>query len=396
MKEEILFVNKSLENALSEDEVVRAFNKAKTLDEIKSIVEKSEFRALVTWASVDAVDKAKEKIPIEDVIREQEILLKRDAPIQDDHTNAHVGKTLAYKVLEHPDSKTMGVLHLNKIFDDNIKDDSVWKDIIDGKKTGSSVGGVTDKEHSVEMNNGQPVKVLEGFNHYETSMVENPCNPFATNVAFSVIAKSGDHINKQAQEKSPQACDEKTTKGDIMSDKKDIKKEEENPAPEGEPKGEESQKKEAKESTKANDEVSDEEEGDAMKKIAESISKLDERLNEIEDKISGAPQKAEDSEEDEDEEAKEEEEDKPDEEEKSEPMKADELQKKVEAQDAEIAELKKHLNIKGVVKTDRPAEKEAKAPKEPNMNEVMKYHFENGQDTKKTEEFINKIKGEKK
>ena len=148
VREEILFVNKSESSSYPLADVIDTFKSTNNLELIKDHVEKAADRIYVSWASVDAVDNAGEKIPIEDVIAEQEILMKRNGPISNEHTNAIVGKTLAYKVLIHPVAKTLGVLHLNQIYKDNIRDDEVWGDVVSKKKTGSSVGGTYNKKES--------------------------------------------------------------------------------------------------------------------------------------------------------------------------------------------------------------------------------------------------------
>jgi len=189
---EIVFVKKSdVTKGLKELDVINVFENSNNLEQIKQAVENSEDRIYASWASVDARDNAGEIIPINDVINNQDILMERNGPISDEHTNKIVGRTLAYKVLEHPESKTLGVLQLEKIYNHNPADEKVWGEIISGKRTGSSVGGVNT---SIGMGRdeitGKATKVLEGFSQMETASVVKPCNPFATNVAYSVVAKS--------------------------------------------------------------------------------------------------------------------------------------------------------------------------------------------------------------
>ena len=204
---EIVFVKKSdVSKGLAEEEVVRAFEENVELASIKEAVENSTERLYATWASVDARDNDGEIIPIEDVIAQQEILMKRNGPISDTHTNKIVGRTLAYKVLEHPKSKTLGVLHLEKIYDDNPHDDKVWDEIITEVRTGSSVGGINSSMSLGKDENGKMVKVLEGFSQMETATVERPCNPFATNIAYSVVAKSNSTAKAFAGYENFAAC----------------------------------------------------------------------------------------------------------------------------------------------------------------------------------------------
>jgi len=184
----ILHVSKK--GNLKLEESLAVFQKSTNLNEIKRAIEQCEERVFTAWSSVDAKDKAKEAIPIDDLIKQQEAVMQKGGIVNDEHTNAKVGNTLAYKVMINPKSGTMGVLQFNKIDTVNILDDQVWKETQSGDRTGLSVGGFTDKESSYEKKDGEMVKVLNGFNQFETSSVHNPCNPFALNHAVSLVAKS--------------------------------------------------------------------------------------------------------------------------------------------------------------------------------------------------------------
>jgi len=194
MKEEILFIKKQLENdlkPLSTDEVLLIFETTDDLSIIKNAVEMAEERLYVSWGSVETKDKAGELIPIDSLVQQQETLLKRGGSITDQHSNRVVGKTCAYKVLEHPKSGTLGVLNLNKIYDDNSLDTKVWGEIVSGERKGSSVGGINEGLPTIGRDEaGNPVKVLGSFQQMETATVFDPCNPLALNEAFSVVAKS--------------------------------------------------------------------------------------------------------------------------------------------------------------------------------------------------------------
>jgi len=197
-QQEIVIVSKEAKT-YSEAEVIDFFNKSDNLDELKNVVENAEDRIYTSWATVDSVDKDRQKVPIEEAIKQQDILMNRGAPIQDTHTNKGVGKTIAYRVLEHPVSKTVGILQLNKIYADNILDDKVWTETQSGERKGSSVGGFsTDKEMVSE--DGSIFESLKGFNWLETSNVKGPCNPFATNQAVSLVAKQEKMVEKKNTE----------------------------------------------------------------------------------------------------------------------------------------------------------------------------------------------------
>ena len=205
MSQVIKYQNKSIvytqkgNKQYSTSEVIKAFQNAKKIEDFKDYVENSKERLYASWASVDAPDSDGEHIPIEDIIKDQNILVyKRGGTITDSHTNNHVGKTLAYKVMTHPETGTPGVLHLNKIFDDMLVDDKVWRETQSGERKGSSVGGFSNPQGAeyVEMD-GSMVKRLSDFRQFETANVEEPANPFATNVAVSMVAKE----KKQMSEK---------------------------------------------------------------------------------------------------------------------------------------------------------------------------------------------------
>ena len=184
----ILMVSKT-QTTFSEEEVMDVFSKSDSLDEIAKTMESAEDRLYTSWATVDSVDKEGQKVPIDEAIKQQDILMERGAPIMDTHTNKSVGKTLAYRVLEHPVTKTIGILHLNKIYKNNILDDKVWAETVSGKRKGSSVGGFSTDKQMVS-DDGSIFESLKGFNWMETSNVESPCNPHATNHAMSLVAKS--------------------------------------------------------------------------------------------------------------------------------------------------------------------------------------------------------------
>lgn len=189
-------ITKSMDSeGYSTEEVLTVFRNTDDLDEIKSCVEKAKDRLYASWASVETVDKEGELIRISDVINSQETLMKRGAPITDTHTNRVIGRTLAYKVLTHPVTNTLGVLHLNMVFSDYSGDDEVWEETKNGTRTGSSVGGRKKGEEYAQNADGSYYKVLTGFEQYETASVVSPANPLALNHAVSAVAKS-ENINK--------------------------------------------------------------------------------------------------------------------------------------------------------------------------------------------------------
>lgn len=186
---EIQQISKGEDSGVDTGEVLRVFKQSAELSEIKEIVEKAKERLFVSWATVDAVDKDDERIPIEEAVTQHEIGLRRGGTLNDMHTNRQVGRMLAYKVMTHPKTKTPGVLQLNKVYNDNDLDDSVWAEIKSGERTGLSLGGFHKKDE-YKMEEGKLVKILSGYQQYETSSVYKPANQYALNEAVSSVAKS--------------------------------------------------------------------------------------------------------------------------------------------------------------------------------------------------------------
>lgn len=185
----ILIISKAEENTYSTEEVIEAFNSANSLDEMKKYIENAQERLYTSWATVDALDKDGQKVPISEAIKQQEILMERGAPIRAGHQEKDVGRTLAYRILEHPITKTLGILHLNKIYNHNILDDKVWNDTVKKGKGGSSVGGFSTNKEMVYSDNGI-FEELKGFNWLETTLTDKPRNAYSTSHSFSQVAKS--------------------------------------------------------------------------------------------------------------------------------------------------------------------------------------------------------------
>jgi len=206
--------------ALPESEVIDTFVNCTDLDQIKRAVEQAEDRLYVTWATVDVRDSQGEIVPIEEVINEEDTYLERGGSITDTHSNNVIGKVLAYKVMMHPKANKMGVLHLAKIYNHNKLDDKVWTETVNGERYGSSIGGFsTNDYYAVEPDTGRKTKVRSGFAHTETANVlGDPANPFATNEAFSLVAKDKNSESLKKKENTEEI--NKTNKGDLIMDEK--------------------------------------------------------------------------------------------------------------------------------------------------------------------------------
>lgn len=238
MMEETLCISKENKDTYTTEEVLLCFNNSDNLDEIKSYVEKAEERLFVSWASVEGTDNDGQKIPIGLIIKAQDELMKRKAPIMYRHTNKNVGRTLSYKVSQHPRKGRMGVLHLNLIYNALPIDNETWEDIKSGKLKGLSVGGqgvIGSKEYNDELKT--MVDVYSKFGQFETSTVEDPSNPLALNEAVSLVAKENKMVEdtNKIQDVVKELSDTVSSlKTDVEKLKSDIKKEESETIPEPE------------------------------------------------------------------------------------------------------------------------------------------------------------------
>lgn len=194
-EQEIVGVTKNSGEGLSTLDVHKVFLSAETIEDIKAAVAMAKDRLYVSWSTVDGVDSAGERIPIEDAIAQARVHIDRGGSISNEHSNDIVGKTLAYRCLMHPETKTVGIFVLNKIHADHEMDEKVWKDIQSRKMKGSSVGGFRAMPPEFEIGpDGKAVKVIQGFRQNELAVTENPANPFATIEGFSVVAKSDNQL----------------------------------------------------------------------------------------------------------------------------------------------------------------------------------------------------------
>lgn len=151
-------------------------------------------RIVRSWASVEVKDSQGDIIPVEELKRTLNTWFKRGATIIDSHTNRPVGRGLRWYEETHPETGKPGIVIEYQIFNDYSIDDDVWEEIKAGKRKGLSIGGRSLKEPVVEKDDysGEMGKKLAGLELYEISTVENPANPFATNIAVNFLAKSQD------------------------------------------------------------------------------------------------------------------------------------------------------------------------------------------------------------
>ncbi len=186
---QVIVKKETPKDAMDTNEVINLFNKAQTLEEVKSVVERAKDRLYASFATVDVRDKDGQKIGLDDFQKYGASYMERGGPIMDNHSNHQVGRCLAWKIMDSPTGKP-GVLQLNKIYNHYPLDDKVWKEIQTGERSGSSVGGLTMMDSNYVFDEGLITEKLEDFNWFETSSVDTPANQLALNQAVSAVAKS--------------------------------------------------------------------------------------------------------------------------------------------------------------------------------------------------------------
>lgn len=186
---EILTVSKG-EN-LGTNELKRLFKSSENLKELEEKVKKAKERIFLSWDTVEIRDKTDDKIPIDEyLIRKYEVYVnERNGAISDNHSNKIIGQTLDYKPMKHPKTGEMGILTLNKIFNNYEIDDKVWKGIQTKERKGVSVGGESHKQKD-KFEDNKPIRELKQMDVLEKASTETPCNPEALIPSFSEIAKS--------------------------------------------------------------------------------------------------------------------------------------------------------------------------------------------------------------
>ena len=157
------------------------------LDEIYD----DQMRIARGWGSVEIFDKDNQMLPMSEFKKILPVIMKRGGVIIDQHSNRVIGKALNYEFKEHPEAKEEGCLLTYSIFDDFDLDDSVWKEIKSGERTGLSFGGRNHlKDYVFDKKSGLTKEILRKLEGYEFSSVKKPANPLALNTEVNMIAKS--------------------------------------------------------------------------------------------------------------------------------------------------------------------------------------------------------------
>jgi hypothetical protein len=154
-------------------------------------------RIFQAWGSVEIRDKQGDLIKMKDFEPVMLSMMKRGAPVIDNHSNRVVGKILNYEFKDKKvgEKDIPGLLLTCQIYDDFETDDEVWSDIKDGNATGMSFGGRARSKESIWFE-GQPTNLLRKLEAFEFTVVRegrNPANPEAKMIA-ATIAKSDDYV----------------------------------------------------------------------------------------------------------------------------------------------------------------------------------------------------------
>lgn len=151
------------------------------------------------WMSVEVRDSDDEIIPITDLKRSMNTLMKRGGFVTDQHTNRVVGKILTWKEGKHKKSNKDGIIIDYQIFKDYSVDNIVWDEIKSKKRKGLSFGGrALDKpKMKNDADTGEPIKELKGIEAYEVASVTEPANQLSENVAVNFLAKSGNEESEK-------------------------------------------------------------------------------------------------------------------------------------------------------------------------------------------------------
>lgn len=323
-----------------------AINKAFKIDKIIN----NERRLFKAYGSVEMYDRDGELIPMEEFHRFMDIWMARGAPIMDSHSNRQIGKGLNYNFETTEDGKE-AVKITGEIYKDYPLDDKVWKEIKSGDRKGLSLGA--DFYAPVEQT--EKGSILRGLVGYEFSVVKETGNQGALFQEIS-LAKGKENMAEVKKEdvlieEKPEAeLDVKQLIGELLEKFNKIEERLNivEDAMSGKPDGME----------KEDGEQMPEEDGEETKKGDEepaSEEKEEEVSVEEESSVQDAPAKETPASE--------------------ESQDSGEVEKRLKTLEKENAELKKSLEARTIVKAKRPAVEDIEAASKnvaEATNEIMK------------------------
>ena len=158
-------------------------------------VKNAEDRLFEGVATVEMVDKDRELIARDEIIKQFPVWIKRGAPIIDVHSNRVIGKGLGFEKTTVIDEGVTrpAVSITGKIFKDHELDNKIWSKIKSGEYKGLSFGGANKSPKTViTQKDGTLAYKLNDLEMYEMSVCKDPTVPLAIITEFSTVAKSLD------------------------------------------------------------------------------------------------------------------------------------------------------------------------------------------------------------
>lgn len=158
-------------------------------------IKNEDERIIAGYATVEVKDLQGDIVPISEMIKAMIDYMDRGGLIMYGHSNKPVGKVLYWDVKKHPETGEYGVYIIAKINRGYKFEDEVWKKIKEGVIKGFSVGGHGQREVGImKRDDGteEPVRIVKNLELFEISLVEEPANPYATIVEYS-LAKSNEN-----------------------------------------------------------------------------------------------------------------------------------------------------------------------------------------------------------
>lgn len=144
--------------------------------------ERREFEA---WGTIEVADRDDDIIAIEGIKHKLEKMLRRGsggAPLILNHSHHVVGTVFDAKVVKYSlvDGRKVPAVYITgKVFKDYRLDDSVWKDVLDGKLNSISIGGKSYLEDRRCDRDGKCAKVILDMEPTEWSLCSTPKLPLA-------------------------------------------------------------------------------------------------------------------------------------------------------------------------------------------------------------------------
>lgn len=175
------------------------------------VISNEDERKFQGYLSVEVVDKQGELIPITEIEKVMDTLMKRGGFITDEHSNRVVGKIVNWQKTEK-DGKP-AILVTGVIFKDYKIDDIVWERIKTGEYSGLSFGG-SNTQKMEKYIGGKPVRVLADLESYEVAVCSEPANPEAKIMEVNTLAKS----DKEEKKVEVEDVEKSIEKSDIELD----------------------------------------------------------------------------------------------------------------------------------------------------------------------------------